>query len=144
MPSLETTYLAVRGAVVDAIKAAWNPANGNLYFDPYHLAEDYAGGYPVVFIDARIDSWENETPKTDEVVVAFEITGVFANNISTGNDRDMIVNLRAAQAQLYAVLNMGTYGYLGQMSDPSMTRLDGNNRYAVGFTYRCAISIDRT
>lgn len=144
MPNLETTYLAVRGAVTDAIKAAWNPGAGNLYYDPYHLPEDYAGGYPVVFIDARITSWENETPATDEVVIAFDITGVFANDATNGNDAAMIANLTAAQAQLYAVTNLGNYGYLGQMTDPVMERLDGNNRYMVGFTYRCNISIDRT
>jgi len=63
---LETSYLAVRGALVDAIKTAWSPVK--IYFDPFDLPEDYAGGYPVVFIDARITAWENETPKTDEVV----------------------------------------------------------------------------
>jgi hypothetical protein len=138
---LETSYLAVRGALVDAIKTAWSPVK--IYFDPFDLPEDYAGGYPVVFIDARITAWENETPKTDEVVIAFDVTGIFANDVTNGNDAGMVANLTAAQAELYGVANMGNYGYLGQMSDAQLLRFDGNKRYGCAFSYQCSLSIDR-
>lgn len=141
MPDLNTTYTAVRGALVDAIHTAWSPSG--IYFKPFTVPEDYTGGYPVVFIKADISSWENETPVTDELVVAFEITGVFQNDVTDGNDMASVANLALAQAELYSIANMGDYGYLGQIMDPFMEDLEGNNRYMVGFTYRCNISIDR-
>ena len=141
MPDLNTTYTAVRGALVDAINAAWSPTG--IYFRPFAVPEDYTGGYPVVFIKVDIPGWENETAVTDELTVAFEITGIFQNDVTDGNDLASVANIALAQAELYGIANMGNYGYLGQMTDPVMEDLEGNNRYMVGFTYRCNISIDR-
>lgn len=141
MADLETTYLAVRGALVDAIDTAWSPVK--IYFDPFDLPEDYAGTLPIVWIESQITSWENETPATDEVVVAFLITGVFATS-GSGNDADAVAKMALAQAELYGTVNLGTYGYLGQMSDAQLLRFEANKRYGCAFTYTCAISIDRT
>lgn len=140
MADLETSYLAVRGALVDALVAAWSPAE--VYFDPFQVEESYTN-FPVLWIDAEISSWENETPATDELVVRFTITGIFAGDAVNGNDAAFVARVSAAQAELYGVLNLGGYGYLGQMSDATRIDLDGTARFGVQIVYSCAISIER-
>ena len=140
MADLDTSYLAVRGAVVDAIDEAWSPVA--IYHDPFQLAETYAA-YPVVFMDAAITSMQNETAVTDEVGIAWTITGVFESDIVAGNDAAFIGKVQLALAELYAVLNMGTYGYLGQITDPVRIDIDGNERFGVQLVYSCSLSVDR-
>lgn len=140
MADLETSYLAVRGAVVDSIQEAWSPVA--IYHDPFQLAEAYAA-YPVVFMDASITSMENETAVTDEIGIAWTITGVFESDLVNGNDMVFIGKVQLALAELYGVLNMGTYGYLGQISEPVRIDIDGNERFGVQLVYSCSLSVDR-
>jgi hypothetical protein len=140
MANLETSYLAVRGAVVDAIEEAWSPVA--IYHDPFQLPEGYAD-FPVVFMDASITSMGNETAVTDEIGIAWTITGIFESDGTNGNDLAFIGKVQLAQAELYAVLNMGNYGYLGQMTEAQRIDLDGNERFGVQFVYSCSLSVER-
>ncbi len=140
MADLDTSYLAVRGAVVDALKQAWDPVA--VYHDPFQLPEGYAD-FPVVFMDAEITSMQNETPVTDEVGIAWTITGIFESDAVNGNDAAFIGKAQLAIAELYGVLNMGTYGYLGQISEPRRVDIDGNERYGVQLVYSCFLSVER-
>lgn len=142
MPDLETTYAALRGALVAAIENAWSPVK--IYLPPQMIPEEYAGGFPVVVIDRTITNTNDGTFTRDELAIQFTVTGVFENNTTEGNDLEMIQKVTAAQAELYAIANLGDYGYLGQMSDPTAEALEGGNRYVASFTYTCRVSIDRT
>lgn len=142
MPSIDVIGGAVLDDLTAAIDTAWSPVK--IYVKPFDMPETYSGGYPVVWIDPNLQNWQPETPVTVTTQLTFTITGVFDNDVTDGNFRAMLARVANVQAELYGVLNMGTYGYLGEISDVQLIPFEGNNRFGVGLVYTCEVSFDRT
>lgn len=141
MADAVTTYRAIKADLTDAIEAAWSPVK--IRWEPFQVPENYSGNLPLVWIDFEITASENETAVTDIKTLQFFITGIFDNNVTDGNLDEMWVQLSAAQAELYAITNLGGYGYNGLMANETLVPLDGNKRFGVQFTYTCEVSIER-
>lgn len=139
MANYDTTYAAVRGAVVAAINTAWSP--DQIIFNPAEMTTEF-DTYPVVYIKTEITEDVNETPATDRRGLKFTIAGIFQVP-AQGADLFAASKLTLAQAELFGATNLGGFAYGALISKPDYEIEESHDRVAVFFDFTCDVSFER-